>query len=402
MISVVAFVLLSAGRAVTGERHSLSYIYTAFSRPVSLPGLHEFTALGLLDDRIIDYFDSETRRKVPKQLWMEERLDASYWERGTKSRQSKQEWFRVNTDILMSRMRHNGSDLHVLQWKHGCEADVQPDGAVTFRRGVDMYSYDGDDFLYFDDANKDWVAPVDAARETKRKWDVVQVLKDYTVGYLENECVQWLQVFLNYSQEQLRSAPPPEVYFFAKKSRVETNLVLTCLATGFYPRSVDLTIRMDGRALTREDGVASSGVRPNGDGTYQKRDHVEIRRKDKDAEYVCELVHGASGLRVETAWDRKVPQDGTPPWVVAAASGASVALLLLLVFLIVFLFVHPKWVQKKPVGAGAVDPSSTNTPLRKVSDPSLSRSDSGVGSRSSSQGSRADSQAALLNEREQR
>uniref|UniRef100_A0A3B5LSC3 MHC class I-like antigen recognition-like domain-containing protein n=1 Tax=Xiphophorus couchianus TaxID=32473 RepID=A0A3B5LSC3_9TELE len=71
------------------EKHSLTYIYTAFSKSVDLPGLHEFTAMGLLDNRMIDYYDSENQIKVPKQDWMEEHLEQEYWEKGTQSRKSK-------------------------------------------------------------------------------------------------------------------------------------------------------------------------------------------------------------------------------------------------------------------------------------------------------------------------
>ncbi len=65
--------------------------------------------MGLLDDRMIDYFDSEIQQKVPKREWMKERLPADYWEKGTKTRQSKHQWFKVNIDILVKRMRQNES-----------------------------------------------------------------------------------------------------------------------------------------------------------------------------------------------------------------------------------------------------------------------------------------------------
>ncbi|MED6295515.1 hypothetical protein CHARACLAT_032643, partial [Characodon lateralis] len=74
---------------------------------MGLPGLHEFTAMGLLDNRMIDYFDSDNQEKVPKQDWMRKHLEKEYWEKGTQSRKSKQQWFKVNIDILMKRMRQN-------------------------------------------------------------------------------------------------------------------------------------------------------------------------------------------------------------------------------------------------------------------------------------------------------
>ena len=94
------------------------------------------------------------------------------------------------------------SDVHILQWKHGCEIDRQSDGTLKFIKGTDQYSYDGDDFLAFDDANMQWVAPVVQAQTTKRKWDGVQILNQYTKGYLEKECVDWLSKFMAYEAKK--------------------------------------------------------------------------------------------------------------------------------------------------------------------------------------------------------
>ncbi|XP_047461018.1 H-2 class I histocompatibility antigen, Q10 alpha chain-like isoform X6 [Mugil cephalus] len=292
-----------------GEKHSLTYIYTALSKPVGLEGIHEFTAMGLLDGKMIDYYDSEHQTKVPKQPWMEERLSKEYWDKGTQSRRSKQQWFKVNIDILMKRMRQNDTDVHVLQWMHGCEGEEGTDGSLQFQRGMDMYNYDGNDFLSFDDANAVWVAPTDAAVPTKRKWDEVQVLKEYTKGYLENECMDWLGKFRSYGENQIRQASPPEVFVFVRNAKVETNVILTCLATGFYPKDIVLNIKRNSRILTREDGVETSGVRPNEDDTFQRKDSVEIKTSDK-SDYSCEVIHAASETYVKKSWDHLPPPPG--------------------------------------------------------------------------------------------
>uniref|UniRef100_A0A3B4WRR2 MHC class I-like antigen recognition-like domain-containing protein n=1 Tax=Seriola lalandi dorsalis TaxID=1841481 RepID=A0A3B4WRR2_SERLL len=107
MFLTAIFVLLGTGLTVNSEKHSLTYIYTALSKPVGLPGIHDFTAMGLMDSRMIDYYDSDNQKKVPKQDWMKEKLPIDYWEKGTQSRQSKQQWFNVNIGILMERMKQN-------------------------------------------------------------------------------------------------------------------------------------------------------------------------------------------------------------------------------------------------------------------------------------------------------
>ncbi len=69
--------------------------------------------MGLLDDREIDYYNSELKTKIPRQHWMKEKMQEDYWEKGTQSRKSKEQWFNVNVDILMKRMRHNESGEEV-------------------------------------------------------------------------------------------------------------------------------------------------------------------------------------------------------------------------------------------------------------------------------------------------
>lgn len=212
---------------------------------------------------------------------------------------------------------------------HGCAIDMDPhrDDIV---HGVDTYSYDGSNFLSFDEVNEIWVAPSFAAIETKAKWDNVQVLKDYTKSYLKKECVTWLKKFLNQSEDGatgmyeeemrpqqdaavLRANVPnvlcfpakPDVYMFSTAARVQTNTMVTCMATGFSSMNTNIQIKRDDRVLTEADGVQSSGVRPNGDGTFQRRDHVEIRKND-ESKYTCEVTHARSKLHVVKEWGKKL------------------------------------------------------------------------------------------------
>ncbi|KAG9281386.1 H-2 class I histocompatibility antigen, Q9 alpha chain-like, partial [Astyanax mexicanus] len=263
------------------EKHSLYYIYSALNKDVSLPGIYEFTALGLLDDREIDYYNSKE----------------DYWEKGTQSRKSKEQWFKVNVEILMQRMNHN---LHVLQWRHGCEID-ESNGEVKFLNGIDQYSYDGSDFLSFDNSHRVWVAPVPAAEPTKRKWDGVSILNQYTQGYLEKECVAWLTKFMEQTGSVVLFSAPPDVHAFAKQSVKDPKKVsLTCLITGFYPKDVKLSVRKFGTSIP-EHLIISSGIRPNDDGTYQLRKSVEISGDDP-ADYDCYVSHSSLTEPVMKKW----------------------------------------------------------------------------------------------------
>ncbi|XP_039507718.1 beta-2-microglobulin-like [Pimephales promelas] len=84
---------------------------------------------------------------------------------------------------------------------------------------------------------------------------------------------------------------PPDVYLFIRSSSDESKLILTCLATGFYPKEVGMTFRKYHTPL-RYDEIESSGVRPNHDGSYQLRKSVEIKKEERD-EYDCFVSHSS-------------------------------------------------------------------------------------------------------------
>ncbi|XP_066524834.1 zinc-alpha-2-glycoprotein-like [Hoplias malabaricus] len=337
-MATVAFLFLALlgvfGPALS-DKHSLYYIYTSLSKNVQLPGIYDFTAMGLLDDREIDYYNSKDQMKIPKQDWMREKMQSDYWDKGTQSRKSKEQWFKVNVDILMQRMRHNHSDLHVLQWRHGCEID-DTNGKITFLSGIDEYSYDGSEFLSFDDENMRWVAPVPAAEPTKRKWDDVAILNQYTKGYLEKECVDWLTKFMEYGQESLRNQSSPEVHVLAKKSSSSPGkLTLTCLATGFYPKDVKLCVRKFRTSLP-EHLLTSSGIRPNEDGTYQLRKSVDVEEEDT-AGYDCYVNHASLKEPVIKQWDGTCRDSSGSMGLIIGAAVGGLVLLVAVVGLLVFL-----------------------------------------------------------------
>uniref|UniRef100_A0A672YSJ0 Ig-like domain-containing protein n=1 Tax=Sphaeramia orbicularis TaxID=375764 RepID=A0A672YSJ0_9TELE len=311
-VFLVVLCVLATGETENSDRHSLTYIYTALSKDPKIPGIHEFTAMGILDSRVIDYFDSTTQVKTPRTDWMKENLDQDYWKKGTRSRKDKQQWFKVNLDILKERMNQTDNDIHVLQWRHGCEGEEQPDRSLKYIRGLNMYSYDGDDFLYFDDSHSVWVAPVKAAEQTKRKWDQEQKVHNYPKGYLEIDCMEWLKKYLTYREKDLNTTKKPEAYVFANNARSKTNVVLTCMATGFYPLEIQIHIQRNSRVLTKDDDVMSTGTRPNGDNTYQRRDSVEILRSDV-AKYSCHVIHHPTGVNIIKVWDRKLPDPDDEP-----------------------------------------------------------------------------------------
>ncbi|KAL0199101.1 hypothetical protein M9458_007641, partial [Cirrhinus mrigala] len=80
------------------------------------------------------------------------------------------------------------------------------------------------------------------------------------------------------------------VHLFAKKtSDDKSKLKLTCMASGFFPKDVQLSIMKNHKHLP-DDEIESTGVRPNHDGSYQMRKSVKIKEEAK-AEYDCSVQH---------------------------------------------------------------------------------------------------------------
>ncbi|CAI5654308.1 unnamed protein product [Oreochromis niloticus] len=295
--------------AASSERHSLIYIYTMLSADLDVPGIHKFTASGLLDGKQFDRFDSETPKKIPTTTWARRHLNAAYWEKGTKSRLGKQQWFELNLPIAMEAMGHGESDgnVHVLQWTHGCYGEKNPsEDDLRYVRGVDKYAYDGEDFMYFDHVTLQWIAAVEAAKPAATKWNDVTVLMEYTKGYLGNECVDWLTMYV---RARVDTVNIPDVYLFTRETSGPT-LTLTCMASGFNFNTAVMKLMKNGRVLDADDGLQVSDTLPNNDYTYQKRIAVDILPSDT-GNFTCEVSEEQTTYLLVKHWrqtgDRSAP-----------------------------------------------------------------------------------------------
>lgn len=80
----------------------------------------------------------------------------------------------------------------------------------------------------------------------------------------------------------------PTVRFFQKSGGSQAS----CLATGFYPRHINLTLFRDGQPVD-ENVVTTGDLLPNDDGLYQIRKILEISEDEpKDQhKYTCTATH---------------------------------------------------------------------------------------------------------------
>lgn len=82
-------------------------------------------------------------------------------------------------------MNLSSSDNHVLQWIHGCKASKDTRGLWHFGKGVDVYMFDGLEFLGLDYKSRAFVG-LDAAgvgTVTARKWNLDYAMFASTVTF---------------------------------------------------------------------------------------------------------------------------------------------------------------------------------------------------------------------------
>ncbi|XDV33662.1 hypothetical protein PO909_003984 [Leuciscus waleckii] len=258
--------------------HSLYYTYSAVSKPLMSGEEYEFYNSVELDDIQMSLCNSVNKADFMTRLCEEsERLfnesdDLHY----------KQQWVQINIKTLMDKRSENSTrdtDLHVLQWRHGCAVERHSNGSVMFLQGTDEYAYDGQTLTF--DLSMHWKPLV---LDHDIIWD------RESVSSLERKCVETLTRFTELQREgKIIMESRPRVHTLVKASGSSVSSLLVCLATGFYPKHVQMEIRHD-QTPVPDDQLNSEGIRPNADGSFQLKKSLEILPSER-SQYQCVVKH---------------------------------------------------------------------------------------------------------------
>uniref|UniRef100_A0A8D2IYS1 Ig-like domain-containing protein n=1 Tax=Varanus komodoensis TaxID=61221 RepID=A0A8D2IYS1_VARKO len=303
--------------------HSLRYFYTAVLEPSQ--GLPQFVQVGYVDSEPITHYDSSTRRKRPAAPWMEKvgEDDAQYWERGTQKLHKTEQMLRENLATLQKYYNQKGG-LHTLQWMYGCE--LESDGS---KGGYMQFGYDGSDYLNLDKEHLRWTAADATAQISKVKLEAEPAIAQRSKAYLEEECVEWLQRYLDYGKETLLRTESPEVKVTCHKSSTEDVETLICRAHGFYPKEIEAAWTRDGESCEHE--TFRSRVAPNPDGTYYISLYTDVEPEER-GRYRCRVAHAGLSQPLVLAWEGPA---GNVWIIVGAVAGALVLLLVVAIIIII-------------------------------------------------------------------
>nr|XP_016847224.1 PREDICTED: uncharacterized protein LOC107982488 [Anolis carolinensis]XP_016847225.1 PREDICTED: uncharacterized protein LOC107982488 [Anolis carolinensis] len=84
------------------------------------------------------------------------------------------------------------------QWMYGCE--LRRDGSKV---GYYQCAFNGRHYISLDKETLTWIAADVPAQNTKRKWEAEPGIALIRKVYLEEECIEWLQRYLEYGKEIL-------------------------------------------------------------------------------------------------------------------------------------------------------------------------------------------------------
>ncbi|XP_067281153.1 patr class I histocompatibility antigen, B-2 alpha chain-like [Pseudorasbora parva] len=277
------------------ERHFLYYKFTVLTRAGTFP---EFSAVCVCDDRRISHFSNEER------VW----IGAEDWTEAPPDPPDHRDWFIHQIRTLSDCTDSQCSELHVLQRIIGCELEKLPDGSVNLTV-FDEYGFDGEDLISFNSDTEQWIDKSPKAKRTKEEWDL-HTGRNQVIKLFLKTCTDWISTFKNTKKS------PPAVHVSVSEAADDQNkLVLTCLATGFYPRDVQMEIRRNKYKLEDQ----TSEIRPNDDGSFQMRTSVKIDTHHGGL-YDCLLIHSSLTLSqpVITVYDGRISESSCP-FIAAAA-----------------------------------------------------------------------------------
>ncbi|XP_052408293.1 major histocompatibility complex class I-related gene protein isoform X1 [Carassius gibelio] len=324
MFYFILVCILSATHTVVSKpgSHSLWVFATFLTGDSSVP-FPEFTAVVMLDDIVIGRYNGDERSFVP--VTVQESVNVT--EQTTISTVFKgiHEGMKTKAYYLIDYLNYTRG-LHVQQRMIGCELLRDEPGRMMTLEAFNGESGFERRYNVQGDQHTDWKWPVIKSR-AQLEYDTWLYAHFY-----RPLCISQLKKYLKKEQKRVMAKVKPRVRVIKRYRREAGGVQVTCLATGFYPRHINLTLLQDGQPVN-EERITGGALLPNPDGTYQMRKSVELSAEEQRERhtYTCSVTH----LSLDNKLDISI-EPGPDPVIIVPA-------VLLLLFVFGFLAVFKIW-----------------------------------------------------------
>ncbi|XP_076126814.1 class I histocompatibility antigen, Gogo-A*0201 alpha chain-like [Alosa pseudoharengus] len=242
----------------------------------------EYQATFLLDDVQFAYYDSN---------------DFTLVHRGVNGPERTPDLGHVPIGLNYKDMRYS---IHVLQKASGCQLQGIDDVGTFLSK--DAFNGEAGDAHYYDaqsdSLHTDWVWP-DALENT---WPGGAHI---AYQWFHSRCIELLKTNLEKEKNRVLKKMMPRVRLLQKTLSDSAGALLTCLATGFYPRHINLTLLRDGQPVS-DHQITGGELLPNGDETYQMRKSLEVSAEElQHHRYTCTAEHLSLDNNLDVSLDHE-------------------------------------------------------------------------------------------------
>ncbi|XP_067251206.1 DLA class I histocompatibility antigen, A9/A9 alpha chain-like isoform X2 [Chanodichthys erythropterus] len=328
----LAYLLLCL-TVVNAGSHSLMALATYIVGQTPFP---EFSVLVMLDDLQIMYYDSTTWKVVHRtnsdsKYYDEEQSDAGVIFQDVYNDMKTR-------DIYVKELLNHTDGVHVHQRLAGCEL-LNDDKPGPFHLWDAFDSQNVEEFTYDLEKNviqvkKPWIIP----------WDQVKQLhiKLLYENVYHPICNKVLRRYLNMEKNNVMRKVKPRVRLMKKTLTDSQGLQISCLATGFYPRHINLTLFRDDQPVD-DDQITGGEILPNGDGTYQMRKSLVINDEElrEGHKYNCTMKHLNLDNKLDITFDVDESDSGS------FSLSAVISVLVLMCVAVLFITALIIWRKKK-------------------------------------------------------
>uniref|UniRef100_A0A4W5QL76 Ig-like domain-containing protein n=1 Tax=Hucho hucho TaxID=62062 RepID=A0A4W5QL76_9TELE len=149
-------------------------------------------------------------------------------------------------------------------------------------------------------------------------------------------CIKNLKTILKREKNVVMRKVPPRLRLIKKE--VSGGFQVSCLAFGFYPRHINLTLLRDGQPVAEQE-LTVGEVLPSGDGTYQLRKSLEVSTEElkQRHDYTCTASHLSLDNKLDVSWESGVER------VHLSILSALLVMLLIVILLGIFICVPKRW-----------------------------------------------------------